>query len=60
MGAKLKTGGDIKLSDLWYVPGDEDEAPDVPAWAATSIELRKEILQKLKAQNDSTGDNNKG
>ncbi len=41
---------------LWKIESiDDDEMiGDIPAWAATSLELRKEIIKKLKLGNAAT------
>lgn len=50
-GAKLKNGGDISLTDIWKLPGDnEEEDATVPSWAATSIEFRNEIIKRYKGE----------
>ena len=45
-GAKLKGGGEIKITDLWKLPSDVEEAPE-PSWAETSKELKRSILSKF-------------
>ena len=53
-GAKLKSGGDIKVTDLWKLNSDKEDEKEVPSFAASSIELRNEILAKQRQQNAAT------
>jgi len=53
-GAKLKSGGDIKVTDLWRLNSDIEEDKLVPSFAASSLELRNQILEQQRKQNAAT------
>ncbi len=50
-GAKLRSGADIKVTDLWELSSDADIEISAPSWAASSLQLRKEILEKQRKAN---------
>ena len=49
--AQAASAGFVKSSDFEsFWPGPKGQEKELPSWAATSIELRKELIKKFKEQ----------
>lgn len=47
-GAKLKGGGDLKLTDLWLLPNEKKEFTTKKVWgSAEDYELMKSTIEKV-------------
>jgi hypothetical protein len=47
--AQAASAGSVKSEDFEsFWPRPQESSPDIPSWAATSLEMRKKFIEDLK------------